>query len=151
MPRVTPITTKQQVAPEHQAIFDAVAEGRGSVRGPFQHHDAEPEVLRACPQLSDFLRFQCSVKPKEGELAILATAREKDCGYVWGAHVVLARKAGTREEAIAAVRDRKDVSALAPDERAIVSYVRQLLQKNRVEQPVFDALRSATASRGSWS
>jgi hypothetical protein len=35
MPRVTPITTKQQVAPEHQAIFDAVAEGRGSVRGPF--------------------------------------------------------------------------------------------------------------------
>ncbi len=84
MPRVTPITARQQVAPEHQAIFDAVAEGRGS----------------------------------EGELAIIATAREKDCGDVWGAHVALARKAGTREEAIAAVRDRKDVSALAPDERA---------------------------------
>jgi alkylhydroperoxidase family enzyme len=60
---------------------------------------------------------------------------------VWGAHVVLARKAGAREEAIAAVRDRKDVSTLAPEERAIVSYVRQLLQKNRVEQPVFDALK----------
>ncbi len=35
MPRVTPITTKEQVAPEHRPIFDAVAEGRGSVRGPF--------------------------------------------------------------------------------------------------------------------
>jgi hypothetical protein len=32
--RVTPITTKEQVAAEHQSIFDAVAEGRGSVRGP---------------------------------------------------------------------------------------------------------------------
>ena len=35
MPRVTPITTKDQVAPEHRPVFDAVAEGRGSVRGPF--------------------------------------------------------------------------------------------------------------------
>jgi len=26
---------------------------------------------------SNFLRFQSSVKPKEGELAIIATAREK--------------------------------------------------------------------------
>jgi len=34
MPRVTPVTTKEQVAPEHRSIFDAVAEGRGSVRGP---------------------------------------------------------------------------------------------------------------------
>jgi len=39
------------------------------------------------------------------------------------------------------VRDRKDVSGLAPDERAIVSYVRQLLRTNRVDQTVFDALK----------
>jgi alkylhydroperoxidase family enzyme len=55
--------------------------------------------------------------------------------------VTLARKAGTREEAIAVVRDRKDAGALAPDERAIVTYVRQLLRNNRVEQAVFDALK----------
>ena len=60
---------------------------------------------------------------------------------MWAAHVVLARKAGTREEAIVAVRDRKDVGGLAPDERAIVSYVRQPLRTNRVDQPVFDALK----------
>lgn len=72
MPRVTPITTKQQVAPEHQAIFDAVAEGRGSVRGPFS-------IMMLRPSFCE----------------------------VWGAHVALARKAGTREEAIAAVRDRR--------------------------------------------
>jgi hypothetical protein len=35
MPRVTPITTKDQVSPEHRPVFDAVTEGRGSVRGPF--------------------------------------------------------------------------------------------------------------------
>src|SRR3989454_8781537 len=141
MPRVTPITTKEQVASEHRPIFDAVAEGRGSVRGPFSIMMFSPEMCSRVLNTSNFLRFQSSVKPKEGELAIIATAREKDCPFVWAAHVTLARKAGTREEAISVVRDRKDVSGLAPDERAIVSYVRQLLRTNRVEQAVFDALK----------
>jgi len=141
MPRATPITTREQVSKEHQPIFDAVAEGRGSVRGPFSLMMYSPQMCERVIGTSNYLRFQSSVKPKEGELAILATAREKDCSYVWGAHVTLARKAGTREEAIGVVRDRKDAGGLAPEERAIVTYVRQLLQKNRVDQAVFDALK----------
>ena len=141
MPRVTPITTKDQVAPEHRGVFDAVTEGRGgSVRGPFSILMYSPPLCECVLHQGSFLRFQSSVKSKEGELAIIATAREKDCPYVWAAHVTLARKAGVREEAIVAVRERRDVSGLAPDERAIVSYVRQLLRTNRVDQPVFDAL-----------
>ena len=105
MPRVTPITTKEQVASEHRPIFDAVAEGRGSVRGPFSIMMYSPEMCSRVLNTSNFLRFQSSVKPKEGELAIIATAREKDCPFVWAAHVTLARKAGAREEAIAVVRD----------------------------------------------
>ena len=83
MPRVTPITTKEQVASEHQPIFDAVAEGRGSVRGPFSIMMYSPEMCGRVLNTSNFLRFQSSVKPKEGELAICATAREKDCPFVW--------------------------------------------------------------------
>src|SRR6267142_1144601 len=82
MPRVTPITTKEQVVPEHRPIFDAVAEGRGSVRGPFSLMMFSPVFCERVLSLSNFLRFECSVKPKEGELAIIATAREKDCPYV---------------------------------------------------------------------
>jgi len=141
MPRVTPITTKDQVSAEHRPVFDAVAEGRGSVRGPFSLLTYSPPLCERVLNQSNFLRFQSSVKPKEGELAIIATAREKDCPFVWAAHVTLARKAGTREEAITAVRERKDVSGFPPDERAIITYVRQLLQKNRVDQAVFDALK----------
>jgi 4-carboxymuconolactone decarboxylase len=141
MPRVTPITAKDQVAPEHRPVFDAVAEGRGSVRGPFSIMMYSPQMCERVLNTSNFLRFQSSVKPKEGELAIIATAREKDCPFVWAAHVTLARKAGTREEAISVVRDRKDASGLAPDERAIVTYVRQLLRNNRVDQAIFDALK----------
>jgi len=105
MPRVTPITSKEQVASEHQPIFDAVAEGRGSVRGPFSIMMHSPRCAGVCSPPATFLRFQSSVKPKEGELAI-ATAREKDCPFVWAA-TDAGRKAGTREEAISVVRDRR--------------------------------------------
>lgn len=139
-PRIPPITSKDQVAPEHRTIFDAVAEGRGSVRGPFSILIYSPPLCQGVLDQGTFLRFQSLVKPTEGELAICAVAREKDCPYVWAAHVTGARKAGVREEAIAAVRNRRDVSGLKSDDRALVSFVRQLLRTNRVESQVFDAL-----------
>ncbi len=141
MPRVKPITSKDHVAPEHQRVFDAVAEGRGSVRGPFSILLYSPPLCQCVLNQGTYLRFESAVKPKQGELAIIATAREKDCPYVWAAHVTLARKAGVREDAITAVRDRRDVNGLEPDEVAIVTYVRQLLRTNRVDQSVFDALK----------
>ena len=39
------------------------------------------------------------------------------------------------------MKERSDVSRLEPDEADIVTYVRQLFQKNRVEQGVFDRLQ----------
>jgi 4-carboxymuconolactone decarboxylase len=96
------------------------------VRGPFSILMYSPPLCECVLHSGSFLRFQSGVKPKEGELAIIATAREKDCPYVWAAHVTLARKAGVREEAITAVRERRDVSGLQPDEQAIVTYVRAL-------------------------
>ena len=53
----------------------------------------------------------------------------------------------TEHEAIEAVRHRADVSELTPDERDIVTFVRQLLQTNRVEQGLFDALRDRHSVR----
>jgi 4-carboxymuconolactone decarboxylase len=142
-PRVTPITQREQVAEAHRAIFDAVAEGRGNVRGPFSILMHSPVLCMRFIEVSNYLRFNSLVKPNPGELAIIATAREKDCPYVWAAHAPLARKAGVREEAIAAVRDRAALNALTPDEHDVVGYVRQLLRANRVEQPLFDRLTAA--------
>jgi 4-carboxymuconolactone decarboxylase len=81
------------------------------------------------------------VKPDAGELAIIATAREKDCPYVWAAHAPAARKAGVSDAAVTVVRDRGTIAGLATGERDIVDYVRQLLRTNAITQPLFDRLR----------
>jgi len=140
-PRITPITRREQVAEAHRPIFDAVAEGRGSVRGPFSILMHSPELCRRHLDVGTYLRFNAQVKPESRELAIITTARERDCPYVWAAHAPAARKAGIGEATVAAVRDRGDLASLSSGERGIVDYVRQLSRDNAVSQALFDRLR----------
>jgi len=142
VPRVTPVSRRDQVAEEHRAVFDAVAEGRGSVRGPFSFLMHSPELCRRHLDVGSYLRFASPVKGGPKELAIIATAREKDCPYIWAAHAPAARTAGISHAAVAVVRDRGDLASLGAAERDVVDYVRQLLRTNRVAQPLFDRLQS---------
>jgi 4-carboxymuconolactone decarboxylase len=89
-----------------------------------------------------YLRSLSRVEPDARELAIIATAREQDCPYVWAAHAPAARKAGIGDAVVTSVRDRGDVTGLPPAARDVVDYVRQLLNRNGVTQPLFDRLRA---------
>jgi 4-carboxymuconolactone decarboxylase len=141
-PRITPITRRDQVAEAHRPIFDAVAEGRGGIRGPFPMLLYSPVLCRRHLDVGTFLRSSSQVQPDSRELAIIATAREKDCPYVWAAHAPAARKAGVSAGAVTAVRDRRDLEGLPSAERDVIDYVRQLFQTNHIVQPLFDRLRS---------
>ena len=140
-PRITPIVQRDQVPEEHRAVFDAVAEGRGSVRGPFSILMHSPVLCRRLLDVGNYLRANSQVQADSRELAVIATAREKDCPYVWAAHAPAARKAGASDAAVAAARDRGDLAGLPSAERDALDYVRQLLGTNRVVQPLFDRLR----------
>ena len=99
-----------------------------------------PGLAQKVCEAGAWVRLNSTLKPVERELAVIAVAREKDAAYEWASHVRTGRQQGLREEAIDAVRSRKDVSHLEPDERDIITFVRQLLQTNRVEQTLFDEL-----------
>ena len=55
-PRVRPITQREQVAEADRGVFDAVAEGRGSVRGPFSILMYSPELCQSILSVSNYLR-----------------------------------------------------------------------------------------------
>src|SRR5207249_10436752 len=93
--------------------------------------------------VSEYLDRESLVEAPQAELAVCATARENDCGYIWNARVPLARKAGVGATTIDAVRDRRSVDGLPSAERAVILYARQLLQNNRVDSDVFDQLLKA--------
>ncbi len=145
MTRVKPVTTRDDMAPEFQHLFDQFTTGRqqgepGRLDGPASIMLLSPKVAELGMPLGHYLRLNSVLTRQESELAIITVAREAECEYVWGIHMVAAPREGLREEAIAVIRDRLDLSRLEPDETAIVTYVQQLVRKHRVDQAVFDGL-----------
>jgi 4-carboxymuconolactone decarboxylase len=135
--RVTPITTRDQMEKNDRPIFDAVAAGRGNVRGPFALLLYSPQLCRDMLDLSNYLRLDEFLSPRVRELAVIATARERDCPYVWAAHAPACRRAGIADSVILAVRDRKELVDITPMDADVTDFVRQLLRRHEVEENLF--------------
>jgi 4-carboxymuconolactone decarboxylase len=141
MARIDLITEKDQIPEERHHEYDEIVGVLGRVGGPFGILMHSPGLAEMVCKTGAHVRLESTLTMVERELVILSVCREKDAAYEWSSHVDTARKAGMREEAIEAMRNGSDVSKLEPDERDIITYVRQLLRTNKVEQDLFDALK----------
>jgi len=140
MPRVAPIIGKSDVPAAHHAVVDAVVNVFGNVRGPFSMLLHSPKLAERMLPLVTFFRDESIVEPTLRSVAILTAVREREAAYVWAAQVGAARRNGVREEVIDLIRAKGDPGQLSADEREIVTYTRQLMRENRIDQAVFDAL-----------
>lgn len=141
MPRIAPVTDKSDVPAEHHHVVDAVVQVFGNVRGPFSILLHSPKLAERVLGIVKFLRDDSVVEGRLRSLAILTAVREREAAYVWAAQVGAARRAGVREEAIDLIRAKGDPASLPVEERDIVTYTRQLIRTNRVDQAAFDALQ----------
>ena len=141
MARIAPITGKSDVPAEHQAVVDSVLSVFGNVRGPFSMLLHSPKLAAKVLPLVTFFRDESVVEGKLRSIAILTAVREREAAYVWAAQVGAARRNGLREEVIDLIRGKGDPARLPDEERDIVTYTRQLMRTNRVDQAVFDALQ----------
>jgi 4-carboxymuconolactone decarboxylase len=141
MARIPVIASKDDVPAGHEHVWDQIARSRGKVVGPFAVLLHRPELARRTAELGAYIRFESVLTPVDRELAIIALAREMDCQFEWAYHVLEARKAGVREEAIAAIREAR-MEPLTAEEALIVRYVSALFRRHRVDQPTFDGLRA---------
>jgi len=140
MPRVAPITGKSDVSAEHQTVVDQVIQVFGGVRGPFSMLLHSPKLAERMLGLVTFFRDGSIVEPRLRSVAILTAVREREAAYVWAAQVAAARRNGLDEGTIDLIRAKGDPARLPAEEREIVTYTRQLMRTNRVDQAVFDAL-----------
>jgi len=142
MPRLTPITGKSEVPAEHHGIVDAVVKVFGNVRGPFSMLLHSPKLAERLLPLVTFFRDESVVATPLRSIAILTAVRERDAAYPWAAQVNLARRNGIRDEVIDVIRAKADPGGLPQDERDVVTYARQLMRGNRVDQALFDTLKA---------
>jgi 4-carboxymuconolactone decarboxylase len=147
MPRI-PTVTRESLPPDKRSIYDAIGESRGYVSGPFPVLLNSPEVASRIATLGHYIRYQSTLKPMIRELAILTMAREFDCQYAWTSHDFLARQAGVRDEAIAALRDRKAPQGLTEEETDVVRYGQELVRNRRVSEATFQAALKRFGNQG---
>lgn len=148
MARIPP-ATRESVPQDQWDAFDNFLRKRGEIPGgPLSIMINAPEIAKRGDHLSEYLRLESSLTAKVLELAMLVTAREMDCQYIWNAHATKGRKEGLPDILVDHLRDRKALSGMSPDEEAVVDYGRELFRTRRVSQPAFDAALAQFGVRG---
>ena len=140
MGRIPP-ATRETVPSGQTAEFDQLVAGAGSppLVGPGSILFHVPKAQQLATALNQYLRNDSSLSDKVLELSMLVTARENDCMYVWNAHAAAARAAGVPDAVVDALRDRKELPDLAPDEAAVINYGQEYFRTHRVSRGAFQS------------
>ena len=155
MARIPP-ATKESVPEDQKALFDDVLrlyapdviEKFGGAPGPVSVMINVPEVAKRGELLRSYLTRESVISPMTRELAMLVTARELDCQFIWYAHAKLGRESGVRDEIVDRLRDRKELTGLTPQESAVVKYGQEWFRTHQVSRGTFDAALSQFGIRG---
>ena len=136
-----PVVTSDMVPEEFREAFaEITAPTGGSITGgPGSFTINSPEMARRRNHLTSYLRYETQFPKRIQELAILTTARAMDCQYVWNAHAPAARKEGVADALVDALRDRRPLPDMAPDEEAIINYGNEFFKIHKVSKATFDA------------
>ena len=140
MARIATIDKKEDLAPEDQKVYDAIAQSRGAVGGPWRALLYSPELAYRTMHLGSFIRFESSLDHKLVEFTALVAARELDCKHEWAAHVQHAQKAGIPMATIRAVYAKQGVETFSAEDAQIVSFVREMVHGHRVSETTFQAV-----------
>ena len=145
-----PLVTREQIAEKEKPAYDAFMQsrqGRPNI-GPYSLLLHMPEMAQKLEALRLCLRDEASLTQKIQELVMISVAREMGCAFIWYAHAAAAKHAGVRAEIVDAIREKRPLTGLDPDEQAAVEFTRELLQNRKVGRPAFDAATGRFGQRG---
>ena len=132
---------REQLKSEDQQFYDAIAESRGSVRGPYGVLLHSPDLAARVAHTGAYVRYHLDLPEALRETIILATAREIRSQYEFYAHARLARQGGLPESTIQAIAQGTAPAGLEGDEAMLVRYVQELLRHHKISDPTFNAVR----------
>lgn len=130
-----PAIKREELNDAGKRLYDArgVADGFG----PGAIRLYSPPVAESMTSINDYLRRKSGLEARLVELAILVTARELDCEYVWTAHEPAALKAGLQQQIIDAVKYRRPLTGLGEKEAVIIELGRDSIGKHKVASATF--------------
>jgi 4-carboxymuconolactone decarboxylase len=128
-----PQINRQELDEAGKKLYDT----RADAFGPGAIRLYSPPVADSMTGINEYLRRKSGLDPRFVELAILVTAREMDCEYVWTAHEPAAKKAGLAQDVIDVVKYRKPVTTVGEKEAVIIQLGRDSIGKHKVGSDTF--------------
>lgn len=149
-----PFATRNDIDDDEKPAYDAFVAARyrqwaiSGPTGPYALLLHMPELAQRLEALRLYLREEPSLPQRLQELVMISVAREMDCAYIWYAHAAAARTVGIHGEVIDAIRERRPVSGLDPDEQAAVDFTQELLRTRRVSHITYERANERFGRRG---
>jgi 4-carboxymuconolactone decarboxylase len=132
-----PVTAREQLAPQHRAIWDKVMQGRSGGAGPYGTLMHAPEMAECFAALEGYFRDRGMLAKPDKEMIILAVARELGARFPWSRHEIRARQVGVRSEALETLRANGAVNALTTHEEIVIETARSLVRERRLSDELF--------------
>lgn len=148
MARIATIHNKEELDPAGQKVYDAIAQSRGVVGGPWLALLHSPELAARTAHLGSYVRFESTLDHKVVEFTALVAARELECKHEWAAHVGHGQKAGIPMETIRAVYQKSGTERFSSEDAQIVSFVREMIHEHRVSEATFQAVYGRFGEKG---
>src|SRR5688572_15943881 len=145
-----PLASRESVPEDQRAAFDELMKGLGSVPrfGPGSVLLHLPYAHQRLMGFNKFIRSDSSLPQKLQELAMIVTARELDCQYIWNSHAASTREAGIGAATIDALRERKELPKLPDDETAVIRFAQEFFRTHRVSRGTFQLAMEQLGQRG---
>jgi len=129
-PRVRPLSTHDDVAPEHQHFLDRIVRSRGRISGVFQVLLHSPDMAERIAHVGDFFLYQTILSQPVNALTGLVAARELDSDYVWNASLSLARAAQVDARLVDALEKGQPLVNASAEQKLVLDFCYQLLRGN---------------------
>ena len=137
-----PFMAREDLAPEHQHVYDEIVASRGNVDPNFAAMLNSPEATSRMSNMGAYARFEAPLPDRVKALAALVTARECNGDYVWTANERTARGNGLEDAAIEAIRQKRAPEGFSGQDADVVRFTLELLRDHRVSEPTFQAVRA---------
>lgn len=139
---------REDLAPADRHVYDDIAASRGGVPPNYKVLLHSPSAVARMAALGSYVRFESPLPARTKALALLTVARETDGDYVWTMNQPHAGTAGLTEDMITAIRERRALACLAPEDAAIVQFTLEILTQHRITEATFRAVQQQLGDAG---
>ncbi|MGZ8203612.1 MAG: carboxymuconolactone decarboxylase family protein [Burkholderiales bacterium] len=143
MARIPLIDADSNLDPTQKRVAEALLGRRGGrIPGPFRLTLHCPELTEVWHPLGEMLRLKSSFPLRLSEFAIIITARQWDCDYVFQAHAKIALENGLSQSVVDALAKGERPRFEKDDEEALYDYCTELFENHAIRDTTYDRAKT---------